>query len=310
VQLAELSFLKSCGLMLEPQEGMKVEDIVSWAEYAEKNGYGYLFRSDHILATSRKKGLDSPECWVTLGAVAARTNRINFGPMVSPIGFRNPALLAKMALTLHSYSKGRLILSVGAGWFEEEYVAHGFSFPGLDERRDQLKEALQIIRPLTEGKKVSFKGKHFSANLDEAVRTQSKVYLVVGGRDSKIIRLASESADELNLFSPDIKTVKRVKKLLGEKVVLSQMGPFFLGESVQDLESRVNRFAGAGGLGQDAKELISGLRERGFFCGTPDDFRSQIEEKRKLGVSKFYFQLQDPSDRAVVDTLTRTLRAM
>ena len=117
--------MENYGLMLEPQEGMSVEEILEWASYVEKSGYGYIFRSDHLLSTSGIPHVPSPECWITLGAIAARTEKVKFGPMVSPVGFRNPAILANMACTLYAFSKRRLILSVGAGWYKAEYDAHG-----------------------------------------------------------------------------------------------------------------------------------------------------------------------------------------
>src|SRR5712691_11860232 len=85
--------------MLEPQGGMQVGEIIEWAEYAEKAGFGYILRSDHLMPTGglREEDSPSPECWVTLGAVAPSTNWVAFGPLVTPVGFRNPALLARMA---------------------------------------------------------------------------------------------------------------------------------------------------------------------------------------------------------------------
>lgn len=153
-----MDFIKDCGLMVEPQEGMTIDELLDVASFAEKKGFGYFFRSDHLLPTSRKKGLDSPECWVTLGAIAARTRRIRFGPMVSPVGFRNPSLLARMAQTVDAMSRGRLCLGVGAGWYEDEYKAHGIEFPDLETRKRQFTEALEIIRPLTQVGRVDFRG--------------------------------------------------------------------------------------------------------------------------------------------------------
>ena len=292
---------------------MRVEEIIQWAEYAEKQGYGYIFRSDHLLPTSGRPDLDSPECWVTLGAIAARTQRVNFGPMVSPIGFRNPALLAKMACTLHSYSKGRLVLSIGAGWYQKEYEAHGMNFPSLKERKEQFYEAIQIIRPLTEGKPVAFKGKYFSADTYPP-KLLGKMHLVVGGRNSQIIRWAGSYADELNLFSPTLESLEKAKKTLedtsnGRKVSVSQMGPFFIGDTQHDLEERVNRFSKRMGSDQaNVREQISKLRERGILCGLSRDFLGQVEEKRKAGIERFYFQLLDPSDHEAVELLTKTIR--
>ncbi|MDA4130311.1 MAG: LLM class flavin-dependent oxidoreductase [Thaumarchaeota archaeon] len=308
-----MAFMENCGLMLEPQEGMSVDEILEWATYAEKSGYGYIFRSDHLLSTSKISNVPSPECWVTLGAIAARTERVKFGPMVSPIGFRNPAVLANMACTLHSFSRKRLILSVGAGWFQSEYEAYGIPFPELKRRKEEFHEALQILRPLTEGKHVSFRGKYFSADVECFPRPDPKIHLVIGGRDSRIIRWAAEFADELNMYNPSDEWVEKARKILestprGKNVLLSQMGPFYLGESESDLRSRISKFLKANGMDQNVDEAISGLRERGAFCGTPDEFSSQIAARKKAGVDKFYFQVSDPQDKIVIDILTKMLR--
>jgi alkanesulfonate monooxygenase SsuD/methylene tetrahydromethanopterin reductase-like flavin-dependent oxidoreductase (luciferase family) len=75
-----------------------------------------------------------------LGAIAARTKSLKFGPLVSPIGFRNPGILARMAWTLHSFVPRRLQLGVGAGWYEGEYAAHGLDFPSFKVRDEQFGE--------------------------------------------------------------------------------------------------------------------------------------------------------------------------
>ena len=305
-----MPFIDDCGLMLEPQEGMSVEEIVGWASYAERSGYGYIFRSDHLIPTSGANGLASPECWVTLGAIAARTDRIKFGPMVSPVGFRNPAILANMACTLYAYSKGRCILSIGAGWYRAEYEAHGINFPELNQRKEGFHEALQIIRPLTEGRHVTFKGRYYSADVECYPKPVPRIHLTVGGRDSQIMKWASESADELNMYSPTMKWVEKAHNILGEKdVVLSQMGPFFIGESESDLGKRIQRFLKENGLEGSVQDQIANFRERGIFCGTPEDFLSQIKEKRNSGVNKFYFQLSDPTDKEAAEILTKTIRS-
>jgi alkanesulfonate monooxygenase SsuD/methylene tetrahydromethanopterin reductase-like flavin-dependent oxidoreductase (luciferase family) len=305
-----MPFIDNCGLMLEPQEGMSVDEIVSWANYAEKSGYGYIFRSDHVISTSGKKGVASPECWVTLGVIAAKTDRIKFGPMVSPVGFRNPAILANMACILYSYSKGRSIISIGAGWYQTEYEAHGINFPDLAQRKEGFFEALQIIRPLTEGKRVSFKGKYYSADVECYPKPVPKMHLIVGGRDSQIIKWTKEFADELNMYSPSLKLVEKGRKILGENsdIVLSQMGPFFIGESESDLGKRIQRFLKENGLEGSVQDQIAKFREGGTFCGTPDEFIDQIKEKKNAGMKKFYFQLNDPSDRDAVEILTKTIR--
>jgi alkanesulfonate monooxygenase SsuD/methylene tetrahydromethanopterin reductase-like flavin-dependent oxidoreductase (luciferase family) len=304
-------------LMLEPQEGMSVEDIVDWAKYAEKFGYGYIFRSDHLVPTSDSKmRVPSPECWTSLGAVAASTQRVKFGTMVSPIGFRHPTVLANIACTLYAYSRGRVVLGVGAGWYRTEYEEYGIQFPELKQRKEEFHEALQIFRPVAEGKHVSFKGKYFTAEMDCYPKPEKKIPIVVGGRDSQIIRWAGEFADELNTFSPSMEQIVKVKRLLGDKLnprgryILSQMAPFYIGESESDLHRRVQHYLDDSGLKMKVEDQIKDFRESGVFCGTSSDFASQVKEKRAAGLDRFYFQLWDPKDKEAAEILTKTLRAM
>lgn len=306
-----MPFLDECGLMLEPQEGLSVEDIVDWAMYADRSGYGFMFRSDHLLPTSgADKRLSAPECWTSLAAVAAKTQRVKFGPMVSPIGFRNPALLATIANSLYAYSKGRAVLGIGAGWYKTEYQAFGIDFPELSQRKEEFHEALQIIRPLSNGEHVTFNGKHYSANVELFPKPSSKIHLIVGGRDSQIIRWSVQYADELNMYSPSKEHVERAKKLAQGRpeFVLSQMAPFFIGESDSDLRKRIQKYLDANGLKEKVEDQIKDFKESGILCGAPDDFILQLNEKRSAGLARFYFQLQDPSDREAAEILTKTLR--
>jgi len=167
-------------LMLEPQEGLTIGDVVSTARRAEEMGFPRLFRSDHLLPTSGRRGIPSAECWVSLSALAGATTNIKFGPLVSPIGFRHPTLLAKMAHDLHIYSGGRLILGLGAGWYESEFESYGIPFPSTPERIARLEESLAIIRGLVNGERVSHRGKYYSCDLEFYPKPPSKLWVVVG----------------------------------------------------------------------------------------------------------------------------------
>jgi alkanesulfonate monooxygenase SsuD/methylene tetrahydromethanopterin reductase-like flavin-dependent oxidoreductase (luciferase family) len=300
--------------MLEPQEGMSTQEIISWAEFSESAGYGYFFRSDHILPTSgARAGVESPECWVTLGAVAAKTHRIKFGPMVSPVGFRNPALLARMACTLNAYSGGRLQLAFGAGWHEPEYIAHGFEFPRFGVRRRQFIEALNIIRPLTEGRKVDYDGKYFSAHVECFPKpVGEKIHLILGGRSPKVIQTISEYADECNIVSTSDEVLMKLEEILrsgGRNMKVSQMGPFLIAETKSELDARIRRHLNARHIDDTPEGAKRRLEQQGIFCGLIDDFVAQVNKRRDIGIEKFYFQVLYPEDRAMVDILTDTLKS-
>lgn len=296
--------------MLEPQQGMSVQEIIDWGAYAERHGYGYIFRSDHLLPTNGNVDRDSAECWVSLGALAATTKRIKFGPMVTPIGFRNPALLAQMACNLHSYSKGRLLLGVGAGWYKKEYLAKGYEFPKLHVRHEQLIEALKITKPLLEGRRVNFRGKHYGANTTCYPYQRKRVRLILGGGSSFVRREAMKYADELNLFNgapADFKQLKRELSESGRRIETSRAGPFFLAKTMAQLQRKLKTklsFLKTWNL----PASIDGLMKRNVLCGDVDEFVSQLNELRKAGVDKFYFDLFDPKDEEMVDLLTYTLK--
>src|SRR5678816_1171143 len=106
------------GIMIEAQEGLTWERWFRLAEAAESLGYESLCRSDHLTGLSGESKRPSLETWASLTALAGRTRRIRFGPMVSPMTFYHPALLGKLATAVDLLSGGRLDLGIGAGWNE------------------------------------------------------------------------------------------------------------------------------------------------------------------------------------------------
>jgi len=308
-----LDFIRNCGVMVEPQEGMAVEELLDVAKFAEKSGYGYFFRSDHVLPTSRTKGLDSPECWTTLGAIAVHTRKIKFGPMVSPIGFRNPALLARMACTVNSLSHGRLQLGVGAGWYEDEYRAHGIEFPDVKVRMKQFREALRIIRPLTQAGRVDFSGKFFSAHLDGLPKLKAKIHLIIGGRARSAVRNTLDFGDEWNYFSAfpeDFDALKSILDSSERHLEISRMGSFMVAGSASQLKTRLRKEMRKKGVSKDEDAYARDLRKSGWLVGTEADFPESVNKLRERGVGKFYFQTWETKDREQLELLAGVLKGM
>jgi alkanesulfonate monooxygenase SsuD/methylene tetrahydromethanopterin reductase-like flavin-dependent oxidoreductase (luciferase family) len=308
-----LAFIRDCGIMVEPQEGMKAGELVDVARTVERAGYGFLFRSDHLLPTSKKNDLDSPECWVTLGAIAAVTRTLKFGPMVSPIGFRNPAVLARMACTVDAMSSGRLRLGVGAGWYKEEYLAHGFEFPSVKVRKEQFHEALEIIRPLTQEGRVSFDGKYFSAHLEGLPKLKRRVHMIIGGKMPSIVRETLRYADEWNFVGAppaEFESLKKALRASGRHIVISKMGQFIIGEDNRDLRSRVRAEMRRVGVSKDEDPFIRELKGRGCTVGTSGNFADEVNGLREKGVERIYFQTWDTSDRRQIDLLAAALRKL
>ncbi|GAF84706.1 unnamed protein product, partial [marine sediment metagenome] len=124
-----------------------------------------LWFSDHFLPPYPSANLDSEtalEGWSLITATAAVTKRIQLGILVSGNTYRNPALLAKMAATVDQISSGRLILGIGASWYEREHEAFGWEFPGVKERSDRLEEAVELIKMLfTADGPIDYNGQYY-----------------------------------------------------------------------------------------------------------------------------------------------------
>lgn len=144
-------------LMLETQEGIGWPAWQRIAARAEAAGLGGLVVSDHYLSPTdpTRACLDA---WGVLVALAAQTRRLRLGTLVSPVTFRHPAVLARLALTLDHVSGGRADVGLGAGWSTVEHAAFGFPFPDLGERLALLEEQATIVRDLLDGEAVDGPG--------------------------------------------------------------------------------------------------------------------------------------------------------
>lgn len=303
-----MNLLDRCGLMLEPQEGMEAKDVIKIAKIAEDLGYGYIFRSDHLLPTSGRRGVNSPECWTTLASIAVTTKRIKFGPLVSPIGFRNPVLLAKMATTVHSISSGRLVLGLGAGWYRDEYRAFGYDFPSFEIRKDQFAEGLMIIRKLLDNGHINHTGKYYTVNTELYPRPVGKMHIIVGGRAISIVKIANYYANEWNIFSPTMDTLNKLRRHASDVMEISQMGPFFIAEDSIELNKKIRRRIIEIGYNGTTASYMKRLKEHGVIIGTISEFVEEIKDRIENGIKKFYFQILNPEDLHTIEMLADTLK--
>ena len=181
-------------LMLEGQEGVSWPDWLGAARTAEQLGFDAIFTSDHYLSVMRRGGRGSSDAWTMLSAVAASTRTIRLGTLVSPVTFRNPAVLTKAAVTVDHVSGGRVEIGMGAGWWEEEHHTHGFDFPDTPTRFDMLEEQLEIVHGLLTKERFSFQGQHY--RLDDVPFAPKGVQaphppIVVGGNGGPSLKLSS-----------------------------------------------------------------------------------------------------------------------
>lgn len=187
------------GLMFEGQDGLNWEHWKNVLEVADTTGYQSVWRSDHF-TNAQGEVKDALELWTSLTYAAANTENIEFGPLVTPITFRHPALLAQYAASVDVLSEGRLILGMGTGWQDREHEAFGIHFPALSERYERLEDGLEIVTRLlrTEGA-VSYEGKHYSLTDAHITMKRSDTRILIGGNGpNKTLPLAAKYADEWN----------------------------------------------------------------------------------------------------------------
>src|ERR1700692_4039380 len=121
------------------------ETMTNVAKAADETGYESIWLYDHFHTVPTPTQEVTFECWTSAAGLARDTKRVRIGQLVTCNSYRNPALLAKIASTVDALSSGRLDFGIGAGWYEEEYRAYGYSYPETRERLQRLHEAIQII---------------------------------------------------------------------------------------------------------------------------------------------------------------------
>jgi F420-dependent oxidoreductase-like protein len=168
---------------------------------AEELGYDHIWVYDHVETVPRREPTHVFEAFTMLSALSQRTERVQLGQLVTCAAYRNPGLLAKQAACLDVYSRGRLILGLGAGWYEQEYDSYGYTFPRPGERLDILDETLELVRRFWTEETVTFEGKHLQyrgAYCDPKPVQQLPSVWVGGGGEQKTLRIAARHADATN----------------------------------------------------------------------------------------------------------------
>jgi F420-dependent oxidoreductase-like protein len=191
-------------------------DVKTHIQRAERDGFDSFWMMDHFYQLPAHGSEEEPflDAWTVLPALAAVTSRIRLGAMVSPVGYRNPALLARMAASLDHISNGRLNFGFGAGGFKPEYQAYGFEF--IEEkpvRLAQMKEALQLILGLWTNPRFTFHGKYFHVEnviLEPKPLQKPHPPILIGGVGPKVtLRIIAEMGDACNLWGPPAEFVKQ-----------------------------------------------------------------------------------------------------
>jgi probable F420-dependent oxidoreductase len=190
-------------------------DLLEEVRAAEDAGWYGVWLADHYMPntgdTTPARG-DAYECWGLLPALAAVTDRVRIGTLVSPTSVHHPALLAKRAATIDRLSAGRMVLGLGAGWQINEHHAYGIELEPPGKRVSRFEEAIQIVRSMLSEESTTFHGACYDitdAPCDPKP-VQSPLPLLVGTRSPRMLRITARYANEWNTWgTPEQAAVHR-----------------------------------------------------------------------------------------------------
>ena len=275
--------------MVEGQEGVSWEQWLALADACERHGLEAMFRSDHYLSQTDTSRV-ATDAWVLLGALAARTEKLRLGTLVSPVTFRHSAVLAKSAATVDHISNGRVEVGIGAGWMVEEHEHFSLPFPETGDRIRMLAEQVEHVDRLLRDDPLSVQ--------------RPRPPLIVGGSARRgTTAPAARFADEYNTHGVDPEEAARRRKRLDEACEAEGRDPATLRFSVMtpfllDLD-HARRFAEVYPAVGRPEEWFDELARRGLA----GDLAAGLKEFEAAGVERMILQHVVHDDLDVVAAL-------
>lgn len=270
------------------------ETMTSVAQSAEDLGFAAIWLFDHFHTVPVPTQEPTFECWMSTAALARDTRRVRIGQIVTCNGYRNPALLAKMASTVDVLSHGRLDFGIGAGWYEHEYKAYGYNYPDAPTRLRYLREAVQVILKMWTDDEAYFAGKYYQINgaINQPKGVQKPhIPMMIGGSGEKVtLKLVAQYGDACNIgnLTPEetarkfeilrqhCQTVGRDYNTIHRTLLLNCS----IGETDEQALSKAQQANLARNTGGSEH-----LRTRALI-GTPDTIRQRLTEYEQIGAQE------------------------
>jgi alkanesulfonate monooxygenase SsuD/methylene tetrahydromethanopterin reductase-like flavin-dependent oxidoreductase (luciferase family) len=285
--------------MVEGQQGPTWELWTKVADACERLAFESLYSSDHYFPGEGPGGRGSFDALTILAALAARTERLRLGTMVSPVTFRHPAVFAKIVTTIDHVSGGRAEIALGAGWWEEEHRMHGIPFPTWAERFEILAEQLEIVHGALRQDRFSLETAHYAVEDLEFLRKpvqRPHPPITVGGRGGpRIAELVARWADEFNTVRGTPDEVRErfagVRAAVAEagrdqtSVATSMMTWFIVARDEDELRTKIDRARTFDASDAPLEEYLEEIR-RDWIVGTPAQAVDRLREYEDAGVQR------------------------
>jgi len=303
------------GLMVEGQNGLTWERWSHILQLAERLGFPTVMRSDHYFIGKQQ---DSLEAYLSFVLAARETSKIRFGPLVSPVTFRSPIDLGRMAAQIDLLSGGRFAMGVGAGWNEAEHNAYGITFPPVKERFDRLDEAIQVLQALWAPGSADFEGKFYQLRGAECLPKPAAgrpPILIGGSGEKRTLLLVAKYASEWNAvnLSPEqyaakVKVLEAHCETVGRDpatIRRSMMTFAVIGPDAHALDRATERMMGMWGAppGATLEQYRETLRKRGMIVGGKAEVVEAMGRYAELGMQEIQFQHFNFDDDTVPEFL-------
>ena len=277
------------------------EDVLAAARFSEERGLPAIALPDHYLMSLDDEGAKTtpaPDALTQLAGLARDTHDLQLVVLVSPITFRHPAVLVKMAITIDHMSGGRFTLGIGTGWMDREHQVFGFPYPPMAERFEMLEEALAYAHAMLSDDPIGFDGEHYTLEaFPIAPKPNGHVRLLVGGIGAtRTPRLAGTYADEFNVYpGPDLEIrIDRARAATvaagrdPDALTLSSAGQVVGAATGAELDRRLDARAEHDNMTRE--ELAEAFAKRDTPIGTYEQLREKFAFLEGLGISRFYLQ--------------------
>lgn len=295
-------------IMVEGQNGLNWERWRRLATAVDNLGFAGLYRSDHYI-NPEKPDLDSLELWVSLTWLASHTKNIEFGPLVSPVSFRDPTMTARMASAVDDLSNGRLVLGLGAGWQEREHRNYGWDLLDTKPRFDRFAEGLEVITQLLHSDEpVAFSGDYY--HLEDAIllprpQRSGGPPILIGGNGPKLtLPLVAKYANEWNAVFVSPAEFREKSGLLDEILVANGRSP---AEVRRSLMTRVEIGDEATLVKKFSNQSVNELRQRGLVLGTPAQIVEILKTWEVAGLDRIMLQWLDLDDMDGLETVAKEI---
>jgi F420-dependent oxidoreductase-like protein len=291
------------------------------ARAAESGPFESIWVFDHFHTVPVPTEEATHEAWSLMAAFGAATSRVRLGQMCTCMGYRNPAYLAKVAATIDVISGGRVEMGIGAGWYEHEWRAYGYGFPGAGDRLGQLDEGVQIMRQLWTTGKASLDGKHYQ--VDGAIARPLPLQdggiplWIAGGGEKKTLRIAAKYANYTNFAGDPEGFTHKSEILAGHcadvgtdfgSIVRSANYNVVIGETEKDVADRLAwiRAHLAEHVSGEVLENAVNNYANSPLVGTPEQITERLSAMNDLGMTyAILFFLDAAYDRTSIDLFAR-----